>query len=90
MDEADIASLTNGLPEGTTALTDAGVALVNTAVTTVEPLLQGFFPRKEREAALLRCFFLVNLLQAALENSNLGAAKRRLVCRMTADLMVEP
>ena len=89
MDEAETAHLTTVLPNGTTILTNEGVALVNTAVTAVNPLLLGFFPPKEREASVVRCFFLVNLLQVALTNTNLGDAERQLISRMTADLMAE-
>jgi len=89
MDEADTAHLTMELPTGTTILTNEGVALVNTAVAAVDPLLLGFFPVEEREASIVRCFFLVNLLQVALTKTNLGDAERRLISRMTADLMAE-
>jgi hypothetical protein len=89
MDEAETAHLTTVLPNGITILTNEGVALVNTAVTVVDPLLMGFFPPQEREASVVRCFFLVNLLQVALTNTSLGDAERRLISRMTADLMAE-
>jgi hypothetical protein len=89
MDETETAHLTMVLPNGTTILTDEGVALVNTAVTAVDPLLMGFFPPEEREASVVRCFFLVNLLQVALANTNLGDGERQLISRMTTDLMSE-
>ena len=89
MDEAETAHLTTVLPNGTTVLTNEGVALVNTAVTAVDPLLLGFFPPEEREASVVRCFFLVNLLQVALANTNLGDGERQLISRMTTDLMSE-
>jgi len=87
MSDANGGQLTTALPTGATILTDAGVAVTNTAIAALNPLLDGFFPASDREATVVRCFLLLNLLEGALTNSGLEDGDRMLISRMTTDLM---
>jgi hypothetical protein len=87
MDDANKGQLTAVLPTGIIILTEAGVAVTNTAAAVLNPLLDGFFPSEDREASIVRCFLLLNLLEAALTNSALLDNDRRLISKMTTNLM---